>query len=251
MKRNHLTAFILAAAVFAAPLPMLQAGNVHAGTVTEEDEKASVGLIEKCTLSCYSRNGTIFITFKTQLSGVMDEAGCINIVVQRSSDMKEWEDEFTIDDMITENTRHFAVSGHQEKVDGDFYYRVVCEHYAKGVPFNGTLTLVQTAENTSNVVRISKPKEPIRHDDLDDIIAPAEFSRTMTTTTSTTITTSTKSTSYSTASQAAETTKTAAGGSVRTADSPKTGVRYPIAEFFTALAAGITAVRTRNNKRRK
>ena len=126
----------------------------------EEYEKA-IGLIEKCTLTCNAtEEGVIYITAKTQVSSSMEEVGYKNITIQHSDDGENWTDEQVLSDLTKSNARYYNINNLKVKVKGTGNYRVVCVHYAKGVPFGESTTQIQTAINTSAASYLKPPSQP-------------------------------------------------------------------------------------------
>ena len=158
MRWKLLTTAALGAVLMCAPVN----GAVNAADYTayEEYEKA-IGLIEKCTLTCNAtEDGVIYITAKTQVSSSMEEVGYKNITIQHSDDGVNWTDEQVLNDLTKSNVRYYNINNLKVKVKGTGYYRVVCVHYAKGVPFGENTTQIQTAINTSAASYMKPPSQP-------------------------------------------------------------------------------------------
>ena len=113
-----------------------------------ENQKSASGLISKCMLSCSGSGGTLDIYAKTQSTMVMDNIGFNDIVLQKSSDGTEWTDALSLGSVVHSDLRYYTYSA-QITVDGGYFYRVTCIHYAEGTPYRSNVTYVQTAENTS------------------------------------------------------------------------------------------------------
>ena len=149
MRWKLLRAAALGAVLMCAPVGW-NAAAAEEYAAQEEYEKA-IGLIEKCTLTCnLAGNGLLNISAKTQVSSVMEEVGYKNVVVQRSDDGENWEDEVYLGDFIGYNTKYYSLSNLQVEVSGKGQYRVVCDHYAKGIPFGEKEVKTQTATNSSS-----------------------------------------------------------------------------------------------------
>ena len=173
MKKKYITAAFLSLLMVGAPVQM---NAVSVDNSYYEQYQKAIGLIEKCSVRCSSSaKGILEITAKTQVSGKMNEVGFRNIVIQRSSDGRNWQDEVTVGDKTARNTKYYNLDGYTVNVQGGYYYRAVCVHYANGVLRGESEVRTQTAENTSSEVWVeAKP---------------------VTTTTSTTTTTTTRITS--------------------------------------------------------
>lgn len=117
------------------------------------------GLIEKCSVNCTGEDGLIKITAKTQASGTMDNIGFTDIIIQKSTDQVNWSNEKNIGDFLESGKKYYTLN-HSEDVTGGFYYRIVCTHYAEGIPFGKNDSEIQTAENISKIIWIEKSDEP-------------------------------------------------------------------------------------------
>ena len=116
--------------------------------VAADSQKSASGLISKCMLSCSGSGGMLDIYAKTQSTMVMDNIGFNDIVLQKSSDGTDWTDALSLGSVVHSDLRYYTYSA-QIKVDGGYFYRVTCIHYAEGTPYRSNATFVQTAENTS------------------------------------------------------------------------------------------------------
>lgn len=141
--RNIITALLLSFCI--AIMPSL--------CTTASDYETASGIIEKCSLKCSESDGMLNIYAKTQASGIMDRIGFVNIIIQKSSDMENWSDEKNIGDFLESDRKYYTLS-HTESVQGGFYYRAVCTHFADGVPFRSSSPEIQTADNISKAVWI-------------------------------------------------------------------------------------------------
>jgi hypothetical protein len=247
MRWKLFTAAALGALLMCVPT----AGNVYAADYTayEEYEKA-IGLIEKCTLTCSAtEGGVIYITAKTQVSSAMEEVGYKNITIQHSDDGVNWNDEQVINDLTKSNVRYYNINNLKVQAKGTGYYRVVCVHYAKGVPFGEDATQIQTAINTSAASYLKPPSSPV---------TTAKVTTSSSTTSARTTATSAKNTSSttrsgsstaassgsasSTTSAAVTTTKSGSSGSqAPKTDSPSTGSKAPLGAAVMLIGSGAAA----------
>ncbi|MDE7365293.1 MAG: hypothetical protein K2N27_10525 [Ruminococcus sp.] len=120
----------------------------------------AAGLIDLYSLGCSGDIQTLYITASTKGNEKMAEVGLKNIRIERSSDKVNWTTERTLSDMILESESVYNISKEGFSVEGDYYYRVTLEHYAK----EDTLWFPQeqTVENTSFVVYVPA-EDPHNH----------------------------------------------------------------------------------------
>ena len=100
-------------------------------TATEDIQPRTEGLILDYSLSCTKGTKTIYITAKTTGFEEMAEIGCVNILIQRSSNLTNWVTEKTISDKITTDANYHLLNNYPVTVQGGYYYRVQLTHYAK------------------------------------------------------------------------------------------------------------------------
>lgn len=287
MRFKYITAACLGVLLMYAPTQM-KAASVD-NSVYEQYENA-VGLIEKCSLRCFSdESGYIEFTAKTQVSGKMKEVGFKNIVVQYSSDGENWYDEYTIGDHTGTDTKYHNINGYRAKVKGGYFYRISCVHYAKGSTYDDPDERTQTAVNASSGVWVNKA--PVVTTTTTTTTRPVTTTTTFTTkrvtstsklTTKTTSKVKTKTTSTlktavtdiagtkakgnnsfsrktasaakktGTAAAAAKTTaSTTAAVTSSASNSPKTGDRPPVLEFTALCSAGAAAIFLRSKNSRR
>lgn len=106
-------------------------------------------IITNYSLSCSSAKKAVKITGKTSASTTMAEVGFKDIVVQRSSDNVNWVDEVDVGTIVESSSSIGYLSDYFVLVDGGYYYRVKCKHYAKK---KGLFGGSQSVENHSNSV---------------------------------------------------------------------------------------------------
>lgn len=260
MRLKYITAACLGVMLMYAPVQM-KAASVD-NSVYEQYENA-IGLIEKCSLKCSSEErGYLELTAKTQVSGKMKEVGFRNIVVQYSSDGRNWYDEYTYGDYTGTDTKYHNINGLSLKVRGGYYYRIACVHYAKGKAYGDEDIRTQTAINTSSAVWVEAV--PVITTTTSKPVTTTTTTR-KATTTSTSKTTS-KATVVSAKTTSAKNNLYAAGASTSTtaktkaetkkaaaatkkaavtsaaANSPETGDRPPVLEFTALSSAGAAAL---------
>lgn len=265
MKKKYITAAFLGMLLLGAPVQM---NAVSVDNSYYEQYQKAIGLIEKCSVRCSSAGkGRLEISAKTQVSGKMNEVGFKNIVVQRSSDGRNWQDEVTVGDRTAKNTKYYNLDGYTVDVQGGYYYRVVCVHYANGALYGESEVFTQTAENTASGVWIEE--KPV----VTTLTTTA--TTTGTTTTRTTIkvttadvTTSTRTTSIlSTMVKQTTETKTAAYArttgtsttkaaaatttAVKAASVPDTGDKPPVLTFTALCSAGAAALFLHDKKKKR
>ena len=279
MKIRYITAALLGVAILNAPL-QLTADAVD-NSVYEQYERA-IGLIEKCSLRCTSpERGVLEITAKTQVAGKLDEVGFRNMVVQRSSDGKNWSDELMLGDQIRRNVRNLSIDRQKVEVKGGGYYRLSVVHYASDTDRYSSSPKTQAAINTSSPVWIEA--KPV-------VTTTQPTTKRTTTTTTTRLTTTSVTTRRTTALTSAETvtsttskvsadrnginntvsssvtksgsttapqqtsartTATSAVTSAQNSNSPKTGDRGAVMEFTALCSAGAVALFLYGNRKKR
>lgn len=252
MKIRNIIATILLSICIAVPTEF--AVQPITSTTAYDYETAS-GLIEKCSLSCSDSDGMLKIYAKTQASGIMDKIGFVNIIIQKSSDGKNWTDEKNIGDFLEFDRKYYTLN-HTEKVSGGFYYRIICTHYAYGLLFRSNSPEIQTASNTSKAVWINPQPvitttattktittsitvSTINHNTQSALIeSTSTVSATQTSREDNTISYESKTTITTTSDKKSVTPKISD-------DSPPTGANLPVSVFTASVIAVITAVITR------
>lgn len=204
-------------------------------------------LIEKCSISCYDSDGTLKIIAKTRASGSMEKIGFNNIIIQKSYDLKNWTDEKNLGDFI-ENDKIYCTLSTSSDVTGGYYYRVICTHYAEGLPFRSDKSEIQTADNISKTVWINAVPAPITSEIT--TITTTTTKKSSDNETSTVISTTSTSAKTSTSSTHTTTNTTTINTSEATTTkndtgSPYTGAKIPFAIFFTSAISAVTAFLSR------
>ncbi|SFW48025.1 hypothetical protein [Ruminococcus flavefaciens] len=272
MKKKYITAAFLGLLLVGAPVQM---NAVSVDNSYYEQYQRAIGLIEKCSVRCSSAGkGLLEISAKTQVSGKMNEVGFKNIVVQRSSDGRNWQDEVTVGDKTAKNTKYYNLDGYAVNVRGGYYYRVVCVHYANGALYGENEVFTQTAENTASGVWVDeKPVTTTSTTPTTTTTTKVTTNTRLTTTTRVTTTvkntgvttskmttsasetmvkraTETKSAAYARTSETS-TTKAAAATSTKAVGAksvPNTGDKPPVMTFAALCSAGAAALFLRDKK---
>lgn len=130
----------------------VSAADMSVTPYDDEVQPRTEGLIYRYDLSVSAGNNAILITGNTRSNETMKSIGLKNITIQRSSNGTSWTDEKEIDDLLASSAKSKYVSAHSVSVQGGYYYRVVCTHYAKE---SGLFGSSQSISNTSNSVWIS------------------------------------------------------------------------------------------------
>ena len=247
MRWKLFKAAALGAVLMCAPVGWNAAAADSAAS--EEYEKA-IGLIEKCTLTCNAtEDGVIYITAKTQVSSAMEEVGYKNITIQHSDDGENWTDEQVLSDLTKSNVRYYNINNLKVQVNGTGYYRVVCVHYAKGVPFGEDTTQIQTAINTSEASYLKPPSTPVTTAKSTTSSSTTSARTTATSAKNTSSTTRSGSSTASSSGSAASTTSAAAttaksgssGSQAPKTDSPSTGSKAPLGAAVMLIGSGAAA----------
>ncbi len=271
MKKKYITAAFLGLLLVGAPVQM---NAVSVDNSYYEQYQRAIGLIEKCSVRCSSAGkGLLEISAKTQVSGKMNEVGFKNIVVQRSSDGRNWQDEVTVGDKTAKNTKYYNLDGYAVNVRGGYYYRVVCVHYANGALYGENEVFTQTAENTASGVWVDE--KPVTTTSTTPTTTTTKVTTTTRLTTTTRVTTTVKNTGVTTSkmtTSASETmvkratetksaayartsetstTKAAAATSTKAVEAknvPNTGDKPPVLTFAALCSAGAAALFLRDKK---
>lgn len=111
----------------------------------------AAGLITNYSLGCSKADKAVEIIGKTSASSSMSKIGFKDIIVERSSDNINWEDEVDVGDKLTTSASTYSLANYSVSVEGGYYYRVKCKHYAKE---KGLFGRSQSVENHSNSVWI-------------------------------------------------------------------------------------------------
>lgn len=246
--RNIIAAIILSICIAVMPSASVSASDY-------------VGLITKCSLNCSYSDGMLKIYAKTQASGTMDKIGFVNIIIQKSSDLKNWTDEKSIGDFVKSDKKYYTLE-HSEKIAGGFYYRILCTHYASGIPFGSTETELQTAENTSKYVwadamplvthAVTTTAKPTTTSATTAIYNQENISAPTTSGTTKTIKTITATAAHINRNDTATSPKTSTTASAEKTTLSKnapTGVNLPLSAMTVSAAAVVTAFLSRKKSK--
>ena len=88
---------------------------------------------------------------KTSSNDIMKSIGYTEIKIQYSSDGSNWHTEKQLSDLLKSSTSEYILSNYSASVQGGYFYRVTCKHYAKE---SGLFGNSQSISNTSNSVWI-------------------------------------------------------------------------------------------------
>lgn len=120
--------------------------------INEEIIDETSGLVVQYYISVSSGTKTIRIDGITSSNEQMKSIGLKNIKIQRSSNGSSWTTERTLSDMLDSDSYGYYLNDYSVSVQGGYYYRVTCTHYAKE---SGLFGGSQSVNNTSNSVWIS------------------------------------------------------------------------------------------------
>ena len=111
----------------------------------------AAGLICSYDLSISNDSGSLCMNVKTSSNSIMKSIGITNVKIQYSSDGANWSTEKPLSDMLNTSSSGYLLNNHTISVNGGYYYRVTCTHYAKE---SGLFGSSQSVSNTSNSVWI-------------------------------------------------------------------------------------------------
>lgn len=120
-------------------------------TYTDDVQPRTAGLIYRYDLSISTSDGNLIMNGKTSSNDTMKSIGYTEIKVQYSSDGSNWHTEENLSDLLKSSTSEYILSNYSVSVQGGYYYRVTCKHYAKE---SGLFGSSQSISNTSNSVWI-------------------------------------------------------------------------------------------------
>ena len=124
--------------------------NLTEDTDDSKGNDRTAGLLSIYYISVSSSSGAIKLSGYSYSNSTMSSIGFKNISIQRSSNGTYWTEEKTISDKLRSNSRYHQLSDYSISVQGGYYYRIVCDHYAD----NGSGT-TQSVSSTSNSVWIN------------------------------------------------------------------------------------------------
>ena len=122
-------------------------------TVSDTDQTRAEGLIRRYYLSVSASNKTIKLSGTTESNLSMKSIGYKDISIEYSSDQTNWHKEKDIDDLLKSDSVSYNLNSYEISVNGGYYYRVKCTHYAKE---KGLFGSSQSVDNVSNSVWVSK-----------------------------------------------------------------------------------------------
>ncbi|MBQ8960498.1 MAG: hypothetical protein IJ071_04680 [Ruminococcus sp.] len=239
MKKRYILPVLVAGALIAAAPAVSEPYRAFSAS----DSGQVYGLILKCSLGI-TRNasGELCITAKTQATGLMAEVGFTDIVLQRSEDGENWTEEKRFGGSSGKNVRYHTVDGLTAPAEAGYYYRAVCTHFVRSADIGGSGEQVQTAENSSRAMWISKSSDT-KSEPAGTLPSsgPKQGTEPAETQTAAEVTTTTAST-------AAAATTTAGGAKTEGTGSPATGAKAPIGAASALTAASAAAVLTKKRR---
>lgn len=129
--------------------------NTNAENIIEsqEDENIAVHSIDEHNLSIYSSGyKTLCIDALTRSNTEAQSIGLKNLTVEHSSNGRDgWSPEKNLGDMLTSGTNNYRLEDYSVSVNGGYFYRVTCTHYAKE---KGLFGSSQSEYNVSNIIWI-------------------------------------------------------------------------------------------------
>ncbi len=145
-------AIIFAIGISAMPVQAVDNNNV---TICDEhsDLLKTVGLIKWYSLDVSTSEKILYINGATLSNSVLGEIGFKNVKVYYSSDGDSWYEEENIGDLLKSNSSNYHLNNYTVSVNGGYYYRVTCTHYAKE---SGWFGKSQSEDNISNIVWVNK-----------------------------------------------------------------------------------------------
>lgn len=152
MKKTFLALGVAGVLTYSIPaMPVKAANNCGTSTYSSEVQPYTAGLISRYKLSVTTSNGNLYLNGYTLSNSKMKSIGFKNIVIQRSSDGVNWVKEKNLSDILKSDYEYY-LDNYSVTVNGGYYYRVTCTHYAKE---SGLFGSSQSVDNTSNSVWIS------------------------------------------------------------------------------------------------
>lgn len=153
MKKIFLILSLAGIIMYSVPaMPVKAASNVVTSTVSIENQTRTTGLISSYGLSVSSNGKTLYVNGSTISYDSMKSIGYKDISVEYSSDGVRWSKEKNIDDLLKSDSTSYYLNNYAVSVNGGYYYRISCTHYAKE---KGLFGSSQSVGNTSNSVWIS------------------------------------------------------------------------------------------------
>ncbi|MCM1133553.1 MAG: hypothetical protein NC340_08795 [Ruminococcus flavefaciens] len=151
--KKILTLCLAAALMCSVPaMPANAVSDPVEQTVSSENQIKATGLIKSFDLSVSASGKTLYINGATTATDAMKSIGYKDIAIEFSSNGVNWYTEKNIDDLLISNSYSYHLNDYAVSVNGGFYYRVSCNHYAKA---KGLLGGSQSEPNSSNSVWIN------------------------------------------------------------------------------------------------
>ena len=152
MNKTILALGITGVLIYSIPVMSAKAFTYENATVcNSEIQLYTEGLIYQYFISASSSNNKLVINGYTRSNESMKSIGIKDIVIQYSSDNKNWSKEKSLNDMLSSDSVNYHLNDYSVSVKGGYYYRISCTHYAKE---KGLFGSSQSVENTSNSIWI-------------------------------------------------------------------------------------------------
>ncbi len=118
----------------------------------EQEEIFAYSLSTYCISISASGYKTLCIDAITKATEEAQSIGIKNVTIERSPNGRDnWAAEKGLGDMLASNTNLYSLEDYSVSVDGGYFYRVTCTHYAKA---KGLLGSSESEYNVSNIIWI-------------------------------------------------------------------------------------------------
>lgn len=136
-------------------IPTISINTNAENNITEYQEQEEISAYSVSThyVSIYASGyKTLFINAITKATEESQSIGIKNVTVERSSNGRDgWSPEKNLGDMLTSETNMYSLDDYSVSVNGGYFYRVTCTHYAKE---KGLFGSSQSEYNVSNIIWI-------------------------------------------------------------------------------------------------
>lgn len=121
-------------------------------TISSNEQIRTQGLIAQYDMSVYTSKGKLYMNGTTWAFSSMKSIGYKDIVIEYSTNGTDWKTEKTIDDLLKSDSNIYCLNDYCVSVEGGYYYRITCNHYAKE---GGLFGKSQSESNTPKSVWIN------------------------------------------------------------------------------------------------